>query len=55
MLPDPREARYSGSDLPAWRMNHNGTIEAGSPLQTRKNAESRNNTSRSDTESGAGI
>ena len=24
MVPDPRIARYSGSDRPAWRMNHTG-------------------------------
>ena len=29
MLPGPRAARYSGSDRPAWRMNHTGTWGTG--------------------------
>ena len=29
MLPVPRIWRYSGSDRPAWRMNHTGTLAAG--------------------------
>src|SRR3546814_11299219 len=35
MLPSPRTARYSGSDRPAWRMNHTGTREAGRPRAAR--------------------
>src|SRR5688572_30647008 len=29
MLPVPRTARYSGSERPAWRMNHTGIRGAG--------------------------
>ena len=29
--PSPRIARYSGSDRPAWRMNHTGTRSSASP------------------------
>jgi len=35
-----RTARYSGSDRPAWRMNHTGVCGTGSPRQARRNAES---------------
>src|SRR6516225_9323058 len=37
MLPDPRNARYSGSDRPAWRMNHTGTRGATSRRQAARN------------------
>ena len=30
MEPSPRAARYSGSDRPAWRMNHTGVRVTGS-------------------------
>ena len=40
MLPSPRAARYSGSDRPAWRMNHTGTLSTGWHRQARRNAES---------------
>ncbi len=33
MLPAPRAARYSGSDRPAWRMNHTGVRDTGCPRQ----------------------
>ena len=35
MEPSPRAARYSGSDRPAWRMNHTGVRVTGSPKQAR--------------------
>src|SRR3712207_3707059 len=34
--PSPRTARYSGSDRPAWRMNHTGTRSWGSPRQAAR-------------------
>ena len=34
--PSPRSARYSGSERPAWRMNHTGVRLAGSPRQARR-------------------
>src|SRR3954447_8725569 len=37
MLPVPRTARYSGSDRPAWRMNHTGVWGAGWRRQARRN------------------
>src|SRR5687768_7923969 len=40
MLPTPRTARYSGSDRPAWRMNHTGTRDAGCRRQARRNGSS---------------
>ena len=33
--PSPRAARYSGSDRPAWRMNHTGVRVTGSRKQAR--------------------
>jgi len=33
-------ARYSGSDLPAWRMNHTGVWGTGSRRHARRNGES---------------
>ena len=35
-----RTLRYSGSDRPAWRMNHTGVCGTGSRRQARRNAES---------------
>src|SRR5215204_480126 len=40
MLPAPRSARYSGSDRPAWRMNHTGTRSAGRLRQASRNGAS---------------
>ena len=38
-MPMPsRTRRYSGSDRPAWRMNHTGVCGTGSPRQARRNA-----------------
>ena len=42
MLPCPRAARYSGSDRPAWRMNHTGTRSTVSPRHARMNGASSN-------------
>src|SRR6476660_2762843 len=36
-----RTRRYSGSDRPAWRMNHTGVCGTGSRRQARRTAESR--------------
>ncbi len=33
--PSPRAARYSGSDRPAWRMNHTGVRDTGWRKQAR--------------------
>ena len=35
MEPSPRAARYSGSERPAWRMNHTGVRVTGSRKQAR--------------------
>ncbi len=35
-----RTFRYSGSERPAWRMNHTGVCGTGSCRQARRNAES---------------
>jgi hypothetical protein len=35
-----RSARYSGSDRPAWRMNHTGVYGTGSPRQAATSTES---------------
>ena len=35
-----RSLRYSGSDRPAWRMNHTGVCGTGSPRAARSRAES---------------
>ncbi len=40
MVPVPRIVRYSGSDRPAWRMNHTGIRSVASPRQARRNGES---------------
>ena len=38
-IPTPsRTARYSGSDRPAWRMNHTGVCGTGSPRAARRKA-----------------
>src|SRR5690606_41443362 len=37
MLPVPRTSRYSGSERPAWRMNHTGTCGAGRLRQASRN------------------
>ena len=34
-----RMARYSGSDRPAWRMNHTGGWATGLPQQASRNGE----------------
>ena len=36
--PSPRMARYSGSDRPAWRMNHTGTRSVGRPRHACRKA-----------------
>ena len=40
MLPEPRMARYSGSDRPAWRMNQTGVWSWGSARQADRKEES---------------
>src|SRR3954447_12920143 len=40
MATPSRTLRYSGSDRPAWRMNHTGVWGTGSPRAARKKAES---------------
>ena len=40
MVPSPRTARYSGSDRPAWRMNHTGGYGVGSPRHAARNGAS---------------
>src|SRR3954466_4773387 len=40
MVPSPRMARYSGSDRPAWRMNHTGGYGVGSPRHAARNGAS---------------
>ena len=38
-IPTPsRTLRYSGSERPAWRMNHTGVCGTGSPRAARRNA-----------------
>ena len=45
-MPTPsRMARYSGSERPAWRMNHTGVCGTGSPRAARRNALSRTRSS----------
>src|SRR6267378_1124285 len=39
MGPSPRRARYSGSERPAWRMNHTGTLSTGWRRQALRNGE----------------
>ena len=46
-----RTRRYSGSDRPAWRMNHTGVCGTGSRRQARRKAESRS----ASAVSGAGV
>ena len=37
-IPTPsRSLRYSGSERPAWRMNHTGVCDTGSPRTARMN------------------
>ena len=36
MLTEPFAARYSGSERPAWRMNHTGGLGARSPRQAAR-------------------
>ena len=38
MLVPSRRARYSGSERPAWRMNHTGVCGTGSPRTALRNA-----------------
>jgi hypothetical protein len=40
MSPSPRKRRYSGSDLPAWRMNHTGVRPVGEQRHARRKGES---------------
>ena len=40
MLPSPRTARYSGSERPAWRMNHTGVCVVGRLRQAARKAAS---------------
>src|ERR671911_223885 len=54
MLPAPRRARYSGSDRPAWRMNHTGTRSAGRLRQASRNGASGGGISGHATGAGAG-
>ena len=40
MLSRSRTARYSGSDLPAWRMNQTGVADTGSRRHARRKSDS---------------